>query len=131
IKQYFNLAKDIEISLNKTKGFQNQELYHPDFGKVVGNDNDLYLLWFRKEDNELDFDEAKEFSKFIKKTKFVPEEETLYYLKESITDEYGDTVNPGLVTFSYDDIFNESVILQHDKLGDRKSTRLNSSHVSI
>ena len=117
IKQYFNLAKDIEISLNKTKGFQNQELYHPDFGKVVGNDNDLYLLWFRKEDNELDFDEAKEFSKFIKKTKFVPEEETLYYLKESITDEYGDTVNPGLVTFSYDDIFNESVILQHDKLG--------------
>ena len=115
IEQYFNLAKDIGISLNKTKGFQDQELYHPDFGKVVGYDNDLYLLWFRKEDNELDFDEAKEFSKFIKKDKFIPEEETLYYLKESVTDDCGDTVTPGLVTFSCGNIFNECVILQHDK----------------
>ena len=114
IKQYFNLAKDIGISLNKTKGFQNQELYHPDFGRVVGNDNDLYLLWFRTEDDKLKFDEAKKFSKFIKKTKFKPEEETLYYLKESVTDEYGDTVTPGLVTFSYN-VFDNCIILQHDK----------------
>lgn len=114
IEQYFNLAKDVGISLNKKKGFQDQELYHPDFGKVVGYDNDLYLLWVRKEDDELDFGEAKEFSKFIKKDKFIPEKETLYYLKESVTDEDGDTVNPGLITFA-SSIFSKCLIKQHKK----------------
>lgn len=114
MEQYFNLAKDVGISLNKKKGFQDQELYHPEFGKVVGYDNDFYLLWVRKEDDELDFGEAKEFSKFIKKDKFIPEKETLYYLKESVTDEDGDTVNPGLITFA-SSIFAKCLIKQHDK----------------
>lgn len=106
----FNLATDCGIVLNINKGFKDITLYDKKDGEVViDNTNTGHYLWSGNKPYRTE--NLKPFKPESEEKEFELEEDTLYYLKEPLTDKYGDTLSEGFVIYKKGD-FGSGLLLQ-------------------
>ena len=92
------------------KGFKDITLYDKKDGEVViDNTNTGHYLWSGNKPYRTE--NLKPFKPESEEKEFELEEDTLYYLKEPLTDKYGDTLSEGFVIYKKGD-FGSGLLLQ-------------------